>query len=393
MSFELDISKYTNDDLRNIFNLNINYNLQDIKLNKEILKSRLLSSDSLPQSQQDKIIQFLNNAQTKLLDSVLDLKTKATSNNKAKQELLCIDTKYRKNYYNTSSTDFLYDLPFNLRNVLSISLCEISIPFSIWSINEKYQNNYFWIEKIISNQKKWYYIRLQNGNYQENKDIIEQINHALALAFKDNITNDGVYFNINERTKQSVFASSDASFNVYFNRKPLDIDNGKIDTGNKNFSLSQDNDPGILNRNLMQGLGWILGFRRGEYKIEENDTHDISYSKVVISEGIYDNWNPKNLFLIVDDFTNNSNNAVINTFSESIGSSNILARLQTNLNFSSNNELTVPNPNMSIFSKRTYNGPVDIKKIRFKLVDEFGRAVDLNNMDFSFALCILSLHK
>lgn len=393
MSFELDISKYTNDDLRNIFNLNINYNLQDIKLNKEILKSRLLSSDSLPQSQQDKIIQFLNNAQTKLLDSVLDLKTKATSNNKAKQELLCIDTKYRKNYYNTSSTDFLYDLPFNLRDVLSISLCEISIPFSIWSINEKYQNNYFWIEKIISNQKKWYYIRLQNGNYQENKDIIEQINHALALAFKDNITNDGVYFNINERTKQSVFASSDASFNVYFNRKPLDIDNGKIDTGNKNFSLSQDNDPGILNRNLMQGLGWILGFRRGEYKIEENDTHDISYSKVVISEGVYDNWNPKNLFLIVDDFTNNSNNAVINTFSESIGSSNILARLQTNLNFSSNNELTVPNPNMSIFSKRTYNGPVDIKKIRFKLVDEFGRTVDLNNMDFSFALCILSLHK
>ncbi len=391
MSFELDISKYTNDDLRNIFNLNINYNLQDIKLNKEILKSRLLSSDSLPQSQQDKIIQFLNNAQTKLLDSVLDLKTKPTSNNKAKQQLLCIDTKYRKNYYNTLSTDFLYDLPFNLRDVLSISLCEISIPFSIWSINEKYQNNYFWIEKGT----KWYYIRLQNGNYRNNKDIIKQVNHAIriSLQFEDSDTS-GVFFNINERTKQSVFASSDASFNVYFNRKPIDIDNTKIiSDGNKNFLLSKENDPGILNRNLMQGLGWIFGFRRGEYKIEENNTYDISYSKVVISEGIYDNWNPKNLFLIVDDFTNNSNNAVVNTFSESIGSSNILARLQTNLNFSSNNELTVPNPNMNIFSKRTYNGPVDIKKIRFKLVDEFGRTVDLNNMDFSFALCILSLHK
>lgn len=393
MSFELDISKYTNDDLRKIFNLNINYNLQDIQLNKEILKSRLLSNDLLPQSQQDKIILFLNNAQIKLLDSVLDLKTKASSNNKAKQELLCIDTKYRKNYYNTSSTDFLYDLPFNLRNVLSISLCEISMPFSIWSINEKYQNNYFWIEKIINSEKKWYYIRLQNGNYQQNKDIIEQVNHSLGRAFKDSITNNGVYFNINERTNQSVFASSDASFNVYFNRKPLDIDNSKLNGSGNQFDFNQTDDPGILNRNLMQGLGWILGFRRGEYKIEENDTHDISYSKVVISEGIYDNWNPKNLFLIVDDFTNNSNNAVINTFSESIGSSNILARLQTNLNFSSNNELTVPNPNMSIFSKRTYNGPVDIKKIRFKLVDEFGRTVDLNNMDFSFALCILSLHK
>ena len=95
MSFELDISKYTNDDLRNIFNLNINYTLQDIKLNKEILKSKLLSNNLMPQSQQDKIIQFLNNAQTKLLDSVLDLKTKVNCDN-SKQELLCIDTKYKK---------------------------------------------------------------------------------------------------------------------------------------------------------------------------------------------------------------------------------------------------------------------------------------------------------
>ena len=393
MSFELDISKYNNDDLRNIFNLNVNYTLQDIQLNKEILKTRLLTNDLLPQSQQDKIIKFLNNAQTKLLDSVLELKTKVSKSYKTKQELLCIDTKFRKNYYNTSSTDFLYDLPFNLRDVLSISLCEISIPYSFWSINQKYQNNYFWIEK----DHKWHYIQLQNGNYQKNTDIIKQVNHAISISLKynkdDDSNDNGVFFNVNEQTGQSIFASSDTSFNVYFNRQPLDVNNNNTVSDNSFNYINKDDDPGILNRNLMQGLGWILGFRRGEYKIEENDTHDISYSKVVISEGIYDNWNPKNLFLIVDDFTNNSNNAVINTFSESIGSSNILARLQTNLNFSSNNELTVPNPNMSIFSKRTYNGPVDIKKIRFKLVDEFGRTVDLNNMDFSFALCILSLHK
>tara|TARA_B110000908_G_C10213559_1_gene431548 strand:- start:503 stop:1675 length:1173 start_codon:yes stop_codon:yes gene_type:complete len=390
MSFELDISKYNNDDLRNIFNLNVNYTLQDIQLNKEILKNRLLSNGLLPQSQQDKIIKFLNNAQTKLLDSVFDLKTKASQSYKTKQELLCIDTKFRKNYYNTSSTDFLYDLPFNLRDVLSITLCEVSIPYSFWSINEKYQNNYFWIEKGM----KWYYIRLQNGNYQTNKDIIKQVNHAISISLKynkdDDSNDNGVFFNVNEQTCQSIFASSDASFNVYFNRKPLDIDNIQI---NNNFKFDQDVDPGILNRNLMQGLGWILGFRRGEYKIEENDTRDISYSKVVISEGIYDKWNPKNLFFIVDDFANNSNNSVINTFSESIGSSNILARLETNLLFSCNNELTVQNPNMSLFSKRTYNGPVDIKKMRFKLVDEFGRTIDLNNMDFSFAMCISSLHK
>jgi len=393
MSFELDISKYNNDDLRNIFNLNVNYTLQDIQLNKEILKNRLLSNGLLPQSQQDKIINFLNNAQTKLLDSIFDLKTKANQSYKTKQELLCIDTKFRKNYYNTSSTDFLYDLPFNLRDVLSITLCEVSIPYSFWSINEKYQNNYFWIET----NSNWYYIRLQNGNYQTNKDIIKQVNHAIKISLKYiKKTNDssGVFFNVNEQTGQSIFASSDASFNVYFNRKPLDVVNKQNIVSDNSFNyINGGRDPGILNRNLMQGLGWILGFRRGEYKIKENDTRDISYSKVVISEGIYDKWNPKNLFFIVDDFANNSNNSVINTFSESIGSSNILSRLETNLLFSCNNELTVQNPNMSLFSKRTYNGPVDIKKMRFKLVDEFGRTIDLNNMDFSFAMCISSLHK
>ena len=205
MSFELDISKYNNDDLRNIFNLNINYTLQDIQLNKEILKSRLLSNDSLSQTKRDQIIQFLNNVQTKLIDNVLDLKTKP-SHHKTKQELLCIDTKYRKNYYNTTSTDFLYDLPVNLRDVLSISLCEISVPFSLWAINEKYLNNYFWILK----EGFWYYIRLQNGNYHKNQDIIKQINHAINISLKYNTENNGIYFTINEHTNQSIFASNDA---------------------------------------------------------------------------------------------------------------------------------------------------------------------------------------
>ena len=86
---------------------------------------------------------------------------------------------------------------------------------------------------------KWYYIRLQNGNYQTNKDIIKQVNHAISISLKynkdDDSNDNGVFFNVNEQTCQSIFASSDASFNVYFNRKPLDIDNIQI---NNNFKVS-----------------------------------------------------------------------------------------------------------------------------------------------------------
>ena len=60
--------------------------------------------------------------------------------------------------------------------------------------------------------------------------------------------------------------------------------NGNIVSDNSFNYINDSVDPGILNRNLMQGLGWILGFRKGEYKIEEQtDTNitDISYGKVV----------------------------------------------------------------------------------------------------------------
>ena len=53
----------------------------------------------------------------------------------------------------------------------------------------------------------------------------------------------------------------------------------------------------------------------------------------------------------------------------------------------------MPNPNILNFTKRTYNGPVNIKKIQIKLVDEFGRELDLNNMDYSIGILVESLHK
>ena len=42
--------------------------------------------------------------------------------------------------------------------------------------------------------------------------------------------------------------------------------------------------------------------------------------------------------------------------------------------------------------KRSYFGPVDINKIKFQILDSFGRIVDLNKMDCSFALNMVCLY-
>ena len=43
-------------------------------------------------------------------------------------------------------------------------------------------------------------------------------------------------------------------------------------------------------------------------------------------------------------------------------------------------------------SRRSYFGPVNIKKLHIQIMDEFGRVIDLNNNDFSFSLQIQQLY-
>ena len=41
---------------------------------------------------------------------------------------------------------------------------------------------------------------------------------------------------------------------------------------------------------------------------------------------------------------------------------------------------------------RKYHGPVDIKKIHVKLIDQYGNQVNLNNMDFIYLPLVLLFH-
>jgi hypothetical protein len=120
-------------------------------------------------------------------------------------------------------------------------------------------------------------------------------------------------------------------------------------------------------------LGWMLGYRQGFY--ENNSTY--------VSEGIVDLTGPKYMYLIFNDFNNNVNINFYGAFNSSLLSRNILALItnpKPQLNGPETNAPTVTS------ATRQYFGPVDIQKIFIQLVDEYGRIVDLNNMDFSFLL-------
>jgi hypothetical protein len=88
---------------------------------------------------------------------------------------------------------------------------------------------------------------------------------------------------------------------------------------------------------------------------------------------------------------------VIPAYNSSLGASNILARISTtsatSANFSDGLSLnnTFANPDKMI-KKRTYFGPVDIQRMRVRVLDEFGRTIDLNNMDLALALNLVCIY-
>jgi len=131
-------------------------------------------------------------------------------------------------------------------------------------------------------------------------------------------------------------------------------------------------------RPLPLKFGWKLGFRYGEYILKPGES--------VTSEGIVDLDSPKYLYACINDFTNAGTNNFIATFSDSIVSKDIIARIDYVHQIDKKNYFNTARNDAIQNASRQYYGPVDIKKLHIKVLDEYGDVVDFNTMDWSFTL-------
>jgi hypothetical protein len=271
---------------------------------------------------------------------------------------LNIDTRFRDNYYTSASTNFNLNLPMNFKNVVQMQLGAIEIPKANYLISKQYGNNFFSISANGSSQV----ITIPNGNYDQNT-IISAVNYQLSLlsapfneiTFVANVTTNGI--------------TGSAQTLVGFNNL----------SGNTSLELNFQVDKyGNEDRNIPLPLkfGWILGFRNGVY------VNNLNY----VSEGLINTNSSSYFFLVIDDHNNNVNNSFYSAFNSSILNKNIIARISTQIG--SSYSLLEQNNLSVITTPREYFGPVDIEIINIQLLDEYGRIVDLNNMDFSFCLTL-----
>lgn len=287
---------------------------------------------------------------------------------------LNIDTRFRENYFQTSPSNFQIDLPMRFNNVVSMQLAAMELPTSFYNIDRALGNNFFALIDPIHNITQM--IVIPDGNYTY-ADLINIINTVISkIALIRQAPNGN---NVTVSFKDVVFT---LDINLESGSGRVIVGLAKCDSYTIpdidacNFILSfqtdYDGKPDFITP-LPLKFGWMLGFRNGVY------TNNISY----VSEGLIDLSAPRYVFLSIDDHNNSVSDGFISVYSSSVLNKNILARISVRGNvfnyMAQNNLSTTTYP-------REYFGPVNIQRMNIQLLDEYGRILNLHNMDFSFCL-------
>jgi hypothetical protein len=412
MNFDLNINNYNKQELEEILGLPPNYDISIVEIKETQMRENINSDRSINENIRFQTLQFLEQAKSSLIKDFKNiimnkvsslniyntdtrLKSSAVTQeggshyiidkpstpfsqsfpgefypgviNPLKKRYLRqnlnIDTKFRDNYYNTQSSNFHFDLPMKFSNAMSLQLSAFEFCSSYYIISKQYGNNFF----SITIDAESAVITIPDGNYS-NKAFVDYLNdyvtsgplvgtifsYIIFTINLDNVTNSGSGQMIIGTKVDGITFTLDFQSNL---------------NGQRDFSTP-----------LPLKLGWIMGFRLGSYT--DNNTY--------VSEGIVNLRGANYFYLAIDDYNNNVNNSFYSAFNSSILNKNILARISFDnrggfINYSENNLSLITSP-------RQYFGPVDIQKLNIQLLDEYGRIMDLNNMDYSFCLTFKTMY-
>tara|TARA_B110000285_G_scaffold226991_1_gene287561 strand:- start:5241 stop:6551 length:1311 start_codon:yes stop_codon:yes gene_type:complete len=427
MNFDLDTNNYTKDDYMDIFNLDksMNPSKEAVEKNYTNLLNNI-KEENLDNDEKQKMKQFLvrckNNLLTflkedtnkyKLIEGAftpdLDPSETFQNNNKfvikknrnadeyhtnkinpiakqTKTQLININTKFRKAYYDTVSTDFVIDLPEEFKNVLSLTIQSVQIPNSNYTFSSKLGTNEFTIElydisvngTIVAGTKEKKTIKITDGIYSGatledylNTYVFNDLSLNRIACKYDTITRKFRFF----RDVRDIVNGG----------QPVDISTNVSYAFNIDWRLSDEQ-----TRPIQLNMGWILGYRQQYYSWDTDytDSSKVSYNKQegFMPEATYDTLGSKYYILSIDDFNKNYSNTLASPFQESMfNDQSAIAKIPNDPNLQQLDDIFYQ-------SRREYFGPVNIQKMRIRLLDELGRIVDLNNNDYSFSIVIEQLY-
>lgn len=430
LNYNLD--NYSHIDLCDMFDIDANTDFDKTVLNSNYNKmiTNVKGELHIPENEKDNILIFLEKAFKKLLEK--DAQYKLTEGNfmpnlekndvfsrdkpvikkefkkeltslinpiktKSVIKLLNINTLFRKNYYQQKSTDFIIDLPETLKNVTSITLANTEIPNTMYTFSSDIGTNEFTVETYQTEEnatpswkilkKKEIVVRIKNGNYSA-QELVDYLNRYIFSSLAGN-----------EELKRIACLYDKITQKIHFFRDMRQPNEGgfpddtTVGAGIKyyfNIDWKLKNNP---NRSIQLNMGWILGYRKEYYSYDDDYTIStaVSFDKGegFEAEACFQNNNGQRyIFLSIDDYNKNFSKSLFSPFEDSaVNDNNIFAKINN-----SSDSFDYTNGDVDYQFKRQYFGPVDLMKLRIKLLDEYGRVISLNNSDYSFTLKLEQLY-
>jgi hypothetical protein len=327
-----------------------------------------------------------------------------------------LDSQYRANLDDMSS-DYTVVLSENVKNVISLSLASIEIPYSWYTFDTEYGTTCFWVDDDL--------ITITSGNYTPT-ELISEISGQIIAHEKGT---GATYNSITGKCTLNI----DGDVLLFYD------DTGTLTCSSKNC-LSGSNNGSRKNYNL----GYLLGFTQQVYT-------DIPEDGNMVAEGVLQVQGSKYLLLVIDDFkASRLNNGLVSIvhidqnlnipeyFTDDIGftcsgdvmmpvgnapraltESQLYTVNEILMNRSNTTEHRLVSPTTTdILSripityiglnfldtyiatggmigslKREYFGPVDLGSLHIKLLDERGNVLNLNNANWSVSLTCEQLYQ
>lgn len=314
-------------------------------------------------------------------------------------QLVSIDSVFRDRtdsidsiqYFNSSS-NFVYKFSNPLKNIISMKISTVELPFVWYLFNEA--NNQFTIETKNNpdgiTSDTIHSITIPVGSYT-NDVLIKYVNN-IFMNIKNGL--EYIIFGIEETTGKSFFRVK---------KQGYDDDNVAVNDPYKNnptkpfiftiyFYKDYEKQCEQVILKEYDSLGWLLGFRQPKYTVTKEHTlidrftfdtiHELpNYLK---SEGAYGTSAPNYIFIDVDDFNNNfRSSGIICDNNEYISSNTLLGRISIN---APANTMLFNTQSDKVFKTRDYFGPITINRLNLKLIDRFGNIINLQNNDWSISL-------
>ncbi len=279
-----------------------------------------------------------------------------------------IDTRFRDDYEQYAQTLsgsqirwFTFTLPETINDVKSIYVTNLELPISFYNISAAFGNNVMQVnDKLIT---------IPDGSYSATS-----LKTAMHKAFTTALISTIVFDISNNGNNIVSFENNDSSvLRLNFAVRPSNTCNNV--TNPPNGATAE-----FDKFNVKSKLGWLLGFR--------DIVYSIAAGQVKYGENILDLNNPKYLYLAVDEFSNGNQSSFISPMPMSVVNKNILARISLDaIRYGMGTVMPANQFNGLLLSdRRSYNGKVNLQKLKLQLVNEYGDAIHLNGLDFSFCL-------